>query len=186
VPRWWLGLVLGGMLTVLAGCGSRTPAPQVVRPAAPGGFQTIRYSEAGFTMARPRNWTTVSSRPPLVALITSGPAVISLWRYPAAHPEPRTSTQLHQAALRLIATARARSRSLRVLSSATTFVNGYPAVELETNQVIGGAMRRVQSTHLYGRGGEVVLEEYAPLSLFGSLERSVFSVVRRSLSALGR
>jgi hypothetical protein len=146
----------------------------------------MRYPEAGVQLTTPRNWMSAGGHPPLVALITSGPAVISLWRYPQSRPGPQTAAALRRAEHRLIAAARSRDRSLRVLDAALTTVDGEPAVEVETVQRIGASTRRVQSTHVYRPGEEVVLEEYAPLSLFDFLERSVFSVVRRSLTALGR
>lgn len=186
MPRWPVALTVVGVVTALAGCGSRTPVPRVTRPAPPGGFLLRRYAQAGFGLARPRSWIAVATRPPLVALVTSGPAVISLWRYPHAGPGPGTPVALHQAEVRLIAAARSRNRTVRLLSSDTTSVAGYPAVELLTEQAIGGLTRRVQSIHLYRRGEEVVLEEYAPPSLFGALDRAVFSIVRRSLTPLGR
>jgi hypothetical protein len=170
---------------LLAGCGSRTPTPQLLRPAAPGGFQLMHYSRAGFRLAVPRNWTIAPVHPPLVALITSNRAVIALWRYPHVRP-PQTPGALQQLGRRLIAQARSRDRTLRVLSSGTARVDGYPALELQTEERIGAQLRRVSSTHIFGRGVEMVLEEYAPMSLFGSLDRAVFSPVRHSLTALSR
>jgi hypothetical protein len=171
------------LLALLAGCGSRTPTPQLLKPAAPGGFALTRYPRAGFKLAVPRNWTTAPVHPPLVALITSDGAVIALWRYPHVRP-PQTADQLQELSRRLIAQARGRDRTLRVFQSSTVQVDGYPAVELQTEQRIGAQLRRVSSTHLFGRGVEMVLEEYAPQSLFGALDRTVFSPVRRSLAAL--
>ncbi len=171
---------------LLAGCGSRTPAPQILRPAAPGGFQVRSYPEAGFRLATPRNWTVVAAHPPLVALVASGPAVIALWRYPRAGAQPSTGAELHSALGRLIAAARSRNHTLRVLSSSTTAVGGRPAIELETVQRLGSALRQVQSTHVYGAAQELVLEEYAPVKLFPALDRSVYSEVRRSLAPLER
>jgi hypothetical protein len=180
------GLALAGLFTLLAGCGSRTPAPQIISPAAPGGFHVARYPAAGFRLALPRDWTAVPVRPPLVALLTSGPAVISVWRYREAGEVPRTPLALHQAEQRLLAAARSRDLSLQVLRAATAPVAGLPAVELETVQMIGHLRRRVRSIHVYRPGEEVVLEEYAPPAGFGSLDRSVFSAVRRSLLPLRR
>lgn len=171
---------------LLAGCGSRTPVPQLLRPAASGGFQVNQFHHAGFRLALPRNWTVVTVHLPLVALVTSGPAVISLWLYPRAAAPPGTPAELHQALGRLIASARVRDPSLRVLGSSTTALAGLPAAQIETVQRIGRAIRQVHSTHVYRRGEELVLEEYAPVRFFSTLDRSVFSVVRRSLAPLQR
>jgi hypothetical protein len=179
-------LAATGLVVLLAGCGSRTPAPQLLRPAAPGGFQLNSYGEAGVRLAVPRHWTTVTVHLPLVALIASGPAVISLWRYPRTGAQPSTPAQLQQALRRLIAAARSRDPTLRVLGSSTTAVGGLPAAEVETVQRIGTAVRQVHSTHVYGPGEEVVLEEYSPVGLFPRLDRTVFSSVRSSLAPLKR
>ena len=178
---------MAGVLALLSGCGSMTPAPRVLTPAAPGGFQVNRYSEAGLRLAMPRDWTVVTVHLPLVALVTSGPAVISLWRYPEpAAAAGGANRQLHQALHRLILAAQARNGTLRLVGSSTGSVAGLPAVQLQTVQRIGQALREVHSTHLYVPGRELVLEEYAPVSMFAALDRSVFSPVRRSVIALGR
>jgi hypothetical protein len=64
-------------------------------------------------------------------------------------------------------------------------VDGYPALDVQTVQRIGIALRQVNSTHVFERGQEVVLEEYAPVGVFPAVDRSVFSVVRRSLMTVG-
>jgi hypothetical protein len=180
------GLAAAAVVVLLAGCGSLTPAPQLLTPSGAGGLQVNRYPVAGFKLGMPRNWTPVSVRPPLVALVTSGSAVISLWRYPRSGAPPGTPAQLHGALGRLIAAARSRDHTLRVVGSSTATVAGLPAAQLETVQQIGRAIRQVQSTHVYGRGEELVLEEIAPVGLFSSLDRSVFAPVRRSLTPLAR
>ncbi len=135
-------------------------------------------------MAVPENWNTVAVYPPLVAVRISDQAVIALWRYPVRTQPPHTTAQLSQAGRRLVAAARGRDHTLRVLNSSTGSVAGYPAIELRTVQRIDRQVREVSSTHLFGPGEEVVLEEYSPVSLFAGLDRSVFSAVRRSLTAL--
>ena len=180
----WAVLAAVGLIGLLAGCASRTVPPQVVRPAAPGGFRVSRLGKIGFSLALPQNWTLVASYAPLVALRTSDWSVIALWRYPSSSPTPHTAPQLHQADSRLIAAARSRDPSLRVISSTTGSVAGYPSIELQTVQRIGTQVREVASTHVFAPGQRLVLEEYSPPSLFAELDRSVFSVVRRSLTTL--
>jgi hypothetical protein len=183
--RRWLSLAVAGLIGLTAGCASRTPPPQVLRPVAPGGFVQKRYAKLGFSLAMPRDWTQGAVYPPLVALRTSDRAVIALWRYPSRTPEPHTTAQLRQADRRLIVAARGHDRTLRLINSRTGSVAGYPAIELHTVQRIGHQVREVASTHLFAPGEQVVLEEYAPTSVFAALDRSVFSAVRRSLTALG-
>jgi hypothetical protein len=182
--RRWVSLAIAGLIALLAGCAARTSGPQLITPAAPGGFHTVRYPRVGFQLALPRDWPTVPAHAPMVALAASDQAVIALWRYPRKAPPPRTPAELHQAALGLIAAARARSTTLHLISSDAAPVDGFPAVELQTVQRIGRQPRQVRSTHVFGPGEEVVLEEYAPVSQFPGLDRSVFSEVRRSLAAL--
>jgi hypothetical protein len=182
--RRWASLAAAGLLGLLAGCGSRTPTPQLIRPAASGGFQVSRYAKIGFSLAVPQNWTTVAAYPPLVAVRTSDRAVIALWRYPSRTQPPHTAAQLREAGRRLVAAARGRDHTLRLINSSTGSVAGYPAIELRTVQRINQQVREVSSTHLFGPGEELVLEEYAPVRLFAGLDRSVFSAVRRSLTAL--
>lgn len=172
------------MLLGLVGCGSRTAAPQVSRPAAPGGLQVTSYPQAGFSLALPQNWTQVVAYRPMVALRTSNQAVIAFWRYPSRTPVPDTPARLRQAERRLLAVARGRDHTLRLINSSTDSVAGHPAIELRTVQRIGDQLREVVSTHIFAPGEEVVLEEYSPPRLFAGLDRSVFSNVRRSLTGL--
>jgi hypothetical protein len=156
----------------------------VIRPAAPGGFQVARYAKVGFSLALPQDWSVVAAYPPLVAVRTSDQAVIALWRYPAQTPAPDTPAGLRQADLRLLAAARDRDHTLRLIRSSTESVAGYPAIELRTVQRIDRRVREVDSTHVFAPDEELVLEEYSPPGLFAGLDRSVFSAVRRSLTAL--
>jgi hypothetical protein len=87
--------------------------------------------------------------------------------------------------VRLIAAARARDRTLRLLGSRLARIDGAEAVELDALETIRGRPRRVSSTHLYVPGAELVLDEYAPPDRFATVERSVFVPVRRSLALLG-
>jgi hypothetical protein len=175
-----------GLIGLLAGCGSRTPAPQVIRPAAPGGFQVKRYSKLGVSLALPRDWTQVAAYPPLVDVRVSDRAVIALWRYPSGTTVSDTPSGLRQADRRLLAAARRRDHALRLVSASTASVAGYPAIELRTIERVGHELREADSTHLFAPGQEFVLEEYSPPSQFAGLERSVFSAVRRSLTPLRR
>jgi endonuclease/exonuclease/phosphatase (EEP) superfamily protein YafD len=157
----------------------------LTRPAAAGGYQLRRYVTLGFSIGLPRNWTPVPGTRPLLTARVSDRAVIALWRYPRTGPAPSTPAQLGQARQRLLAAARRRDPTLRLITSHTGSAAGFPAIELRTIQRIDQQVREVQSTHMFGRGEELVLEEYAPVSIFAGLDRSVFSAVTRSLTALG-
>jgi hypothetical protein len=176
-------LALTGLAVLaLAGCGnSRTPVAQVTAPARPAGGRTLSYPAAGVRFIAPANWAAVPQRSPLVAVVTSGNAVVSVWRYTDAGAAPSTPAALTSARARLIAAARSRDPHLDVLRATTTRLDGVPAVELDALEHIGSQLRRVQSTHLFAYGAEIVLDEYAPPSLFGTVDREVFVPLQKSL-----
>jgi hypothetical protein len=179
-------MLLGFSIVVVAGCGnSRTPVPSATQPAAPDGFRTLTRSYAGVRFSIPRNWTVTGQRAPLVVTVASGTAVVALWRFARRAPAPAGSRALAGARSRLVAAARARDRTLHVLGSNLARIHGASAVELDAIETIRGRPRRVSSTHLYVRGAELVLDEYAPPDLFAAVDRSVFVPVRRSLALLG-
>jgi hypothetical protein len=150
-------------------------------PAPPQGFHQLAYRAAGLRLAVPRSWTTTPENAPLLTVVSSGGAVISLWRY----GRPR-SVQLQHAYRRLIAAALHRQPKLRVLAATLQAVDGYPAVDLDATEPIGALHERVRSLHVFTPMGEVVLEEYAPPNVFGGVNRQVFEHVSRSLAVLGR
>ena len=171
--------VTGG---ALAGCGnSRTPAPALSAPARVGGFRTLGYPSAGVTLAAPAAWTAIHGRPPMLVVITSGTAVIALWRYPRQAPLPAGTAALQRARRALTAAVASRSPGVEVIGSRAVRLDGRPAIELQALERIHGLLRRVSSTHVFASGAEVVLEEYAPPSVFANLDGSVFTPVRRSL-----
>jgi hypothetical protein len=126
-----------------------------------------------------------AERRPLLSAITSGDAVIALWRYARAQPPPESSAELAEARTSLLHAIRARGRSVRVISSRAIRIDGRPAIELSALERIAGRPRRVLSTHLFTDGGEVVLEEYAPPAVFQTIRDPVFERVRSSLAITG-
>lgn len=169
---------------LLGGCGdSRTPAPQLRAPAQPTGFQSVSLPSAGARLSLPRNWVRLGTHSHLLLVLdASGGAVIALWRYPLNAPAPQSAQQLQLARGRVISAARARDRSLRVISADVGRVGGQPSVTLVADEHIGQALRRVVSAHVFSRSAELVLEEYAPPQFFGTVDRAVFGPVLRSLT----
>jgi hypothetical protein len=168
-----------------AGCGnSRTPVPSLTRPAAPGGFRTLRFPAAGVSIAAPRGWQVIAERPPLLTTVASGDAVIALWRYPRSGPPPNSRTALAAARASLLTAIRARQGTVQVLSSRITRIDGAPAIESDALETIGGAPRQVLSTHVFQPTGEVVLEEYAPPAVLNQIRHPLFARVRRSLAII--
>jgi len=178
-------LLLACPLLVLAGCGnSRTPVPDISRPAPPQGFRTLTLSHAGVSLATPANWTITGQSAPLVVTFNSGPAVVALWRFARPGPPPATAGALSRARRSLISAVRARDRAASVVGSAETRVAGAGAIALQVRERIGGRLRRVLSTHVYIRGAELVLDEYAPPSQYAAVARGVFAPVLQSLALL--
>lgn len=169
-------------LPLLVACGnSRTPVPNLARPAAADGVRALSFPAAGVRFQAPRTWKVVSSQPPLVAVVTSGAAAVALWRYPRTQPLPSTPDQLQAARQALIGAARSRQATLELIRSSALQIDGQPAIELDAIEQLSSQLRRVRSTHVFAFGGEIVLEEYAPLALFSTIDHAVFSPLKRSL-----
>lgn len=167
----------------LGGCGnSRTPPPSSLAPAVPNGFRTLTYNAQGIALSAPRNWSVIPGRGPLVSTVTSGSAVMALWRFPRTAPPPAGRRSLQRVKLELVSEARSRDPSLRLIGALVSAAGAAPAIELDAIERIGGQPRRVRSTHLFERHAELVLDEYAPPGVFPSVDTAVFSRVRRSLS----
>jgi len=137
------------------------------------------------SLAAPLNWTRIDESPPLVAVLTSGSAVVALWRYQRNRPLPATAGQLSAAARSLIGAARARQPAIQVIRTRVVRLAGLSGVELDAVEQIRGQLRRVRSTHLYRDRVEIVLEEYAPVDQFHAVDHAVFSPLRHSLRVLG-
>jgi hypothetical protein len=167
---------------VAAGCGTRRPAlPNVSTPRAPGPPHGQFFPGAGLRFRAPQNWRTVAGVPPLVATVTSGQAVIAVWRYPRAEILPTTKTALRQARTRLIRQARKRDKRLRVVASQLTRVDRQPAIVLVGQEIVSGQVRLVRSTHVFGHAAEVVVDAYAPPATFPVVNQSVFGPLVASL-----
>jgi hypothetical protein len=167
---------------LVAACGySRTPAPGLLSPAPPQGVSTLSVPGAGVTLRAPRNWTRIDQSAPLVLTLSSGGAVVALWRYVRERPLPRGRAGMSAAIQALIAAVRNRQPGAQLVRARIVHLNGVRGVELNAVERIKGQLRRVRSTHLYAGQEEIVLEEYAPVDLFHSVDHAVFSPLRRSL-----
>lgn len=129
----------------------------------------------------PENWSTLAGATPLVVTVGSGRALVAVWRYPRHEPLPSDAASLEQARLRLLDAIRARYAPLTVIRSMALTIGGQRAVEIDAIDRIAGSERRVRSLHVYAFGGELVVDEYAPRSTFPTLDRQVFSPLKRSL-----
>lgn len=166
---------------LLAGCGdSRTSVPNLSAPAAPVAFRSVHFPTAGITLQIPRTWVVVPGHGPLVSTVSSGTAIVAIWRYPSGAP-PSGARALRGAERRLVQRASARDRGLRLIGARVTQVDGTPAVQIDAIERIGVHQRRVRSTHVFRRHAQVVLEEYAPPNIFGAEDRAVFTRLQGSL-----
>lgn len=155
--------------------------PNPLTPAPPSGFRTLGYPSSGIAFQAPTNWSVATEKAPLVAIIDSGSAVVAVWRYSRAAAPPAPGSALNQAKGALIAAARARDSSLQVIRSSIVKVDGVGGVELDAIERIDGQVRRVRSTHVFVSGAELVVDEYAPPTVFHAVDHAVFSPLKRSL-----
>ena len=69
------------VVPAVAGCGnSRTPLPNLITPAQPQGTRSLTYPHSGIEFTAPVNWTVSTGRAPMVATVTSGAAIVAVWR----------------------------------------------------------------------------------------------------------
>jgi len=174
--------IAGALVASGAGCGNeRQEAPRVPRAASPSGKRTEHLVRYGVTFTRPRNWTLSGGRLPQLASVSSGRAIVTLWRYRRVERLPRSTNDLFRARKALVAAARARDRTLKVVSARALRLDGVPAVEIVADEKIGLVRRRVRSTHLYAHGAEVVIDAYAPAGEFAQVDHAAFVPLLRSL-----
>jgi len=167
---------------LLVGCGNdRTAPPEIGLTKAPGGFRPVAYPTHGVALRIPNNWRVEAGEGNRVITVNAGFGQVTVWRYVRDEPLPRTRTHLHNARKALIAQVQARDPTFELASSRLIMRPGLRAVEIVgvgTNQ---GARRRSRSLHAYGRGGEVVVDAYAPVKDFPRVDEQTFRPVLRSL-----
>lgn len=173
---------LGVACVGASGCGNaRTRPPSLAVAARPNGFRALIYPAQGLSLEVPRDWSVLPGRAPLLGTISSGPAVAALWRYARTGAPPDGAALQHALAL-LVRAVRARDSTLRLLGARTLRVDRAPAVEIDAVERVSGVLRRVRSTHVYLPGGEIVLDEYAPVESFQLVDHLAFSPIKRSLT----
>ena len=182
-----LAALLAGLAVALSGCGnSRTHVPDPSVPVVPATFHRLTFPRQGLALSAPTNWIVSQSKPPLVSIVSSGDAVVALWRFPRSAAVPLGDGALKQALSALLHLSHRRDPALQVIRSKAMSFDRVPAVEVDDFQHIGGQIRRVRSLHLFVAGAEVVLEQYAPPNEFHAVDHEAFSPIRRSLRLLSR
>ncbi len=171
-----------GLLTLLAGCGnSRTPPPSTATPAPPSTFQTLTFRAAGVKLDAPSNWVIARGRGRLLTALSSGSAVVALWRFPRPAAQQSSTSALRLQARRLLGAARRRDPGFQLVGTKVRRIGDLPAVQINAFEQINGRRRRVLSTHVFARRAEIVLDEYAPPDVFGAVADRVFSPLSHSL-----
>jgi hypothetical protein len=172
---------------LLVGCGYTPVAtPNLSRAATSTGLRQLGYSLPGYQVKLkvPRNWYTTGGRGSLVAVTTSGHAVIALWHYASSAAPPSTQTQLSAERGTLLAAIRRSDPGFKLLAAVATALDSHPAIAIAGIETVNGYLREVSSEHIYLTGGELVLDEYAPPSSFATIFRQVFDPVRASLTLI--
>jgi hypothetical protein len=170
------------LAVLAAGCGNdRQPPPDVRTPGPPLGKVPAAYPHAGIGFYAPAGWSTDSGQPPLVATISTGEAVVSIFRYPRTEPLPSSPAALDAAAANLAAAAHARDATFTELKRGRVRVDGKPGVQLRATETIEGHPRTVRSTHVYAEGAEIVVDAFAPAKDFKRVDAQVFRPLLRTM-----
>ncbi len=179
--RLLLLLALAGPL--LAGCGNdRQPPPDVMTPGPPLGSNPATFPAAGLDFKAPAGWDLRPGEPPLVASMSTGTAVVSVFRYPRdGLPLPATRGELDGALTALAGAARVRDTTFTEVARGRLRVDGRPGIVLRGTETVAGRVRTVRSTHIFAFGGEVVIDAFAPAADFKRVDAETFRALVRSL-----
>lgn len=158
----------------IAGCGNepRKP-PTVTAPKAAFGWTKQEIPTQGVTFERPTAWRYSGGTPPLLGTMSSGLTTIAVWRYPRAEKLPETLDELNAARDALVAAARARDPTFKVIKAKGTRAAHRPAVVIIADETVAGQPRRVRSTHIYAAGSEVVVDAFAPADQYEQVETPI-------------
>ena len=160
---------------LLAGCAdTRTAASNVSRPAAPSGSTAHQFPGLGLGFRSASNWSYEPGRLPLVAMMSSGQALVSIWRYPRGEVLPHGLGQLRRARHALVGAAHARDPTFVALRGQILRLDGQPAIDLMGRETVQGQPRMLRSVHVYAHGAEYVVDALAPAAYFGPADASLF------------
>ena len=165
--------IAAGVLA-LAGCGNtpRKP-PTVTTPKAAFGWVDQDVPTQGVKFQRPSAWRYAPGTAPLLGTMSSGLTTIAVWRYPRDEKLPTTPQELDKARDALVAAAKARDPSFKVIKAKGTRAAHNPAVVIVADETVAGQPRRVRSTHMYAAGSEVVVDAFAPADQYEKVEKPI-------------
>ena len=170
----------------LAACGRERLRPADFVFKADGKTTQASYPEVGMRFRVPANVGLAPAPAPGVFRGAAGNAYLAGFAYRRAEQLPRNARELAAARRRLVAAARGRSSSYRLLSARSTRVDGARAVELVGDQRLSNGRLRTRSLHVYKGRAEYVVELAAGLREFSYLDRVVYGPLRRSLRLTGK
>lgn len=161
---------------LLAGCGNpRQSPPDVFTPGPPIGAVRANYPAAGLAFRSPGGWSKVDGTTAFsVATISTGQAIIGIWRYPRTEPLPTTPQQLDVATAALVQAAKARDPTFTPIRVSKVKVGGKPAIQIRATETVDGQPRMVRSTHIYAEAAEFVIDSFCPLEDFKRVDAQVF------------
>ena len=158
----------------LAGCGNEpSKPPTVTTPKAAFGWVDQAIPTAGVKFQRPSAWRYRPGTPPLLATMSSGLTTIALWRYPRDEQLPESLAELTTAKDALVAAAQARDKTFKVIKAKGTRAAHQPAVVIIADETVAGQPRRVRSTHIYTHGAEYVVDAFAPVDQYETVETPI-------------
>ena len=166
----------------VAGCGNaRAVAPDTTTPEAPIGTKLTILDRAGVRFTSPANWPDLARQGARAGGIRSGIATVAVWRYERTEPLPQDAAALRAVRDLLVARVEARDPTFKLRSARLVRRAGARGIEMLGRQTIDGRRVGVRSSHLFTRGGEVVVDAYAPPGEFARVDAQVFRPLLRSL-----
>lgn len=170
------------LLGVLAGCGNSPSKPPITTTATvTTGWAVQSLPADGLRFQRPTAWTYSPGAAPLLTTISSGLATIAVWRYPRSQALPATTAQLNSARDALVAAAKSRDPTFKVIKAKPTRAAHHPAIVIEAYETVAGQPRRVRSAHIYAAGSEYVIDAFAPADQYARVETPIFRALVHSV-----
>lgn len=166
----------------LAGCGrDRLAVPDPETPSSNGAKATVAYPKAGVSFRAPADWSFGDGQAPLVTSTANGSATIAVWRYLRSEELPRERAALKAARTNLLNATRGRDPSFKESKVRWVEVDGAPGIQIVGDETVAGRPRRVRSTHVYAKGAEYVIDQYAAPDVFRLVDGLVFKPLLTSL-----
>jgi hypothetical protein len=158
-----------------AGCGNERSRPIGLSQLGPAvSLVNFTAPSGDVSFGRPSSWTVSSGNLPVVAQISSGSAVATVYAYPRTDLSQSTAGA-EASRQRLLTSLQERAPSFEVQSSRVREVDGAPAVEIVGRGRIAGHRVRTKSVHVYKGAAEYVIDAYARPRFFHRAETDAFN-----------